>query len=235
MINEFSRLLSLLRTERGISQREAAAALNISQALLSHYENGVREPGFEFLVKVSEYYGVSCDYLLGRTMCRNVNVLTEKDIEEDIKKESNQDTAKEPNADLALQKKVVINSVALLTDMAEAIGNREFATAVIDYLSASIYKVYRYIYSANSENTHQFFAVRPEFFRDACERQMNKCEEEIKSYIYGFNETGSKLEKIDAPRLSHDDVMNQYPKYAQSFFMLLHTVSDKMKDKNTEE
>ena len=40
--SEFSRTLSLLRQEAGISQRKAAAALGISQALLSHYENGIR-------------------------------------------------------------------------------------------------------------------------------------------------------------------------------------------------
>ena len=45
MSSEFSRTLSLLRRERGVSQRTAAMDLGISQALLSHYENGIREPG----------------------------------------------------------------------------------------------------------------------------------------------------------------------------------------------
>ena len=40
MATEFSRTLSLLRKERGVSQRVAAADLGVSQALLSHYENG---------------------------------------------------------------------------------------------------------------------------------------------------------------------------------------------------
>ena len=44
MASEFSRTLSLLRQERGVSQRTAAKDLGISQALLSHYENGIREP-----------------------------------------------------------------------------------------------------------------------------------------------------------------------------------------------
>ena len=48
---EFSRTLSLLRQERGVSQRTAAGDLGISQALLSHYENGIREPGLAFVVK----------------------------------------------------------------------------------------------------------------------------------------------------------------------------------------
>ena len=49
MATDFSRTLSLLRQEKGISQRKAAAALGISQALLSHYENGIREPGLAFV------------------------------------------------------------------------------------------------------------------------------------------------------------------------------------------
>ena len=44
MVQDFPRTLSLLRQERRISQRKAAAELQVSQALLSHYENGVREP-----------------------------------------------------------------------------------------------------------------------------------------------------------------------------------------------
>ena len=60
---DFARSLSLLRQEKGISQRQAAGALGISQALLSHYENGIREPGLTFVVKACDYYGVSADYL----------------------------------------------------------------------------------------------------------------------------------------------------------------------------
>ena len=67
MNEEFSRTLSLLRQEKGVSQRTAATALGISQALLSHYENGIREPGLPFVVRACDYYGVSADYLLGRT------------------------------------------------------------------------------------------------------------------------------------------------------------------------
>ncbi len=61
----FSSRLAALRKERGISQKEAATALGISGALLSHYENGIRECGLEFLCKAAAYYDVSCDYLLG--------------------------------------------------------------------------------------------------------------------------------------------------------------------------
>ena len=69
MERTFPETLSVLRHERNISQRTAAAALHISQALLSHYENGTREPGLDFVRRACDYYGVSADYLL----CRSEN------------------------------------------------------------------------------------------------------------------------------------------------------------------
>jgi len=67
MDRTFPQTLSALRRERNISQRQAAAELNISQALLSHYENGAREPGLNFVCRACDYYQVSADYLLCRS------------------------------------------------------------------------------------------------------------------------------------------------------------------------
>lgn len=69
MEKSFPSRLSALRKARGISQRKAATDLCISQALLSHYENGVREPGLGFVCRACDYYDVSADYLL----CRSEN------------------------------------------------------------------------------------------------------------------------------------------------------------------
>jgi len=65
MERNFSHTMSELRKARGLSQRAAAADLKISQALLSHYETGAREPGLGFVCRACRYYGVSADYLLG--------------------------------------------------------------------------------------------------------------------------------------------------------------------------
>ena len=67
MSRSFPETLSALRKQRNISQRSAAADLNISQALLSHYENDAREPGLHFVCRVCDYYNVTADYLLGRS------------------------------------------------------------------------------------------------------------------------------------------------------------------------
>ena len=66
MERNFAAVMSELRHARGLSQRKVAADLKISQALLSHYENGIREPGLAFVVRACDYYQVSADYLLGR-------------------------------------------------------------------------------------------------------------------------------------------------------------------------
>ena len=71
MDRTFPETLSALRRERNISQRQAAQDLRISQALLSHYENGAREPGLAFVCRACDYYGVSADYLLCRSPLPN--------------------------------------------------------------------------------------------------------------------------------------------------------------------
>ena len=67
MSRTFGAAMGELRRARGLSQRTASAELGISQALLSHYEKGAREPGLDFVVRACNYYGVSADYLLGRS------------------------------------------------------------------------------------------------------------------------------------------------------------------------
>ena len=82
MDRNFSVIISELRKEKGLSQKEAASQLGISQALLSHYEKGIRECGHSFLIKIAEFYGVSCDYILGRTNERNdIKAVTENLLE----------------------------------------------------------------------------------------------------------------------------------------------------------
>ena len=80
MAIEFNRIITLLRKERGITQKQAAQDLGISQAQLSHYEKGIRECGLAFVVQVADYYGVSCDYLLGRSADRNGQTIQVADL-----------------------------------------------------------------------------------------------------------------------------------------------------------
>lgn len=66
MSTPFASRITSLRKEKGLSQKEVAMSLGVSQALLSHYEKGVRECGLDFVVRCAEYFGVTTDYLLGK-------------------------------------------------------------------------------------------------------------------------------------------------------------------------
>lgn len=66
MATAFAQRLATLRKERNLSQKEVAISLGVSQALLSHYEKGVRECGLDFVVRCADYFGVTTDYLLGK-------------------------------------------------------------------------------------------------------------------------------------------------------------------------
>jgi transcriptional regulator with XRE-family HTH domain len=59
--------LKKLRKMRKISQLKLAMDLNMNQNTISRYENLEREADYETLIKLADYFGVSIDYLLGRT------------------------------------------------------------------------------------------------------------------------------------------------------------------------
>lgn len=64
---QFDRILKLLRTEKKMSQQELADALGISKSSINMYERGERQPNFEVLEIIADFFNVDIDYLLGRT------------------------------------------------------------------------------------------------------------------------------------------------------------------------
>ena len=58
--------LKLLRKQKNITLQEMATDFNSSPQVLNNYENGKRQPDFDTLIKLADYFGVSVDYLIGR-------------------------------------------------------------------------------------------------------------------------------------------------------------------------
>ena len=139
MREDFSRTLSLLRQERGISQRKAAAELGVSQALLSHYENGIREPGLNFVTRACDYYNVSADFMLGRTLSRDGAII----VSEELYDASQEKGSLKGSIMATLQKKLVVNTACLLFDVLGAMGDRAAITAAGSYLSDALYQLLR--------------------------------------------------------------------------------------------
>lgn len=56
--------LKLLRKQRNLNQQKVAMDLNISREVISHYENGKRNPDIQMLKILSDYFNVSIDFLI---------------------------------------------------------------------------------------------------------------------------------------------------------------------------
>ena len=65
--NQFGKKLRELRKEKGISQKELGARLNVCNQAVSFWETGSREPDLDTLREIAEYFETSVDYLLGLT------------------------------------------------------------------------------------------------------------------------------------------------------------------------
>ena len=60
-------ILKKLRKEKGITQEELGKILGVTTSMVGMYETNARKPSYEVLLKMADYFGVSTDYLLGKS------------------------------------------------------------------------------------------------------------------------------------------------------------------------
>lgn len=85
--------LRLLRTEKGLKQKDIAEFLGVNRTTYVKYETGASEPDNATLIRLSDFFNVSIDFLLGKTDLRNyndynpgINEKDEKDIARNLEK-----------------------------------------------------------------------------------------------------------------------------------------------------
>ena len=66
-MGDFQNVFKKLRMSLGYTQAELADILGISRSRIGMYETGAREPDFETLEIIADFFNVDTDYLLGRT------------------------------------------------------------------------------------------------------------------------------------------------------------------------
>lgn len=81
----FKDMLKYLRNREGLSQAELADKLGLGKSTVSMYEVGKREPDFETLESIADFFNVDMNFLLGKNDSENKPTLTRKD-ERDIEK-----------------------------------------------------------------------------------------------------------------------------------------------------
>lgn len=227
MRSDFPRILTLLRKEKGISQKQVASDLGVSQALLSHYEKGIRECGLEFVVHAAEYYGVSCDYLLGRSPDRTGAVLSVEDIPEPdaVGKENVFRGSLLPT----LNKKLIANSLNIIYDILQKAGSRELTTEVSNYLMTAVYKMFRELYAANSKNPDGLFATDKPVFEALSSAAMEIGEMKVRCTAQGVETEGiTPFESPEKLAMSPETIAKEYPLFASSLSNLIKTVETYM-------
>ena len=63
----YQQIIRELREDRDLSQADIAKVLKTTQQMYSRYENGTCEMPIRHLLKLCEFYGITADYILGRT------------------------------------------------------------------------------------------------------------------------------------------------------------------------
>ena len=129
MNSDFPRIITFLRKERGLSQKQVASDLGVSQALLSHYEKGIRECGLDFLIKTAEYYDVSTDFLLGRTVQRKPAAVTAAELPEAA--EVGHSRGSMINQ---VNRRLIMNTTAVIFDLLAQIGEKHLTNTVSNFL-----------------------------------------------------------------------------------------------------
>lgn len=221
---DFPRIITLLRKERKISQKKASADLGVSQALLSHYEKGIRECGLDFLVKVADYYDVSVDYLLGRSPEPKGKTFTVDDIP-DTSAARDKVT---PDAAVAIfSKKIVINSVNMLYAMIIESKSKKLLSSVTASLNMAIYKAFRTMCSANHANDANMFSVSEITYRQSADA-VEKLNESI---CVHESESLSRNSEAGAFTFSHESLSAQgYSAYASSMLNLIKNSEASIKE-----
>ena len=62
-----------MRKVKGTTQKQVAEGSEIAERVYQRYESGERKPPFDKLITLADYFGVSIDYLVGRTDNPRIN------------------------------------------------------------------------------------------------------------------------------------------------------------------
>lgn len=234
MNSDFPRIITLLRKERGISQKHAASDLQISQALLSHYEKGIRECGLDFLVKVASYYDVSCDYLLGRSPDPSGRTISIDELpEQDI-------TATDEDKTLGviptLNKKLISNSLNVVYSLLQKSKNKTLMKECSTILMMSVYRVFRIIFSANSKNDDNLFTIPSVMAGVSAKAAESTAEAKALAAVSGLGSdiADSKIDK-NALSISNSTLQSEYGDYSSSLLSLVQNCESQIQILNNAE
>lgn len=219
MLTVFCDNLASLRRHKKVNQREAAQALGVSQALLSHYEKGLREPGLSFLVRAAEYYGVTADYLLGRTEDPSGAAVDREALFAALSEENESIRA---GAQTRLDQLAITDTVGILYDILTRIDDLRLARLYTEYLAYTLYMLFGPLYDINGKGYKELFCLSGET-AEAAQGAQKLCVVQLLRAIK------AKAAANGIPEISAEALFRDYPVRAQSLTALLNQVGEKLR------
>ncbi len=225
----FPRIITLLREEKGLSQKQVSTDLGISQPLLSHYEKGTRECGLDFVVKVADYYDVSCDYLLGRSANRKSGQIVISDIPEPDRSVILASTKSKSEMIDALNKKLIFNSLNIIFDILDKIGNKGLSTECSCLLSTTVYIIFRILYSSNPKNSQNMFSIAEHIYKSKAHALQIIAENNAENIANGLPVADyPSVDRTHRPELSTKMIEEKYTDFSSSIFNLIQNTENRI-------
>ncbi len=200
MSTAFAYRITSLRKEKGLSQKEVAMSLGVSQALLSHYEKGVRECGLDFVLRCADYFGVTTDYLLGRQDSKYGLI-------NDELKFQLLETAGNEKIDMQL----VMLCISFFAERVKRPVDAVFGDKMLWSSAIALYKLV--VYSLNKGH------LKPEWFADSSIRYNDGVFQKIVDVVFG----GLFIDATEIVGQAEEQYSKQFP---EAFNYLFRSVED---------
>lgn len=209
MSGAFSKNLSALRKDQNLSQKQAAQNLGISQALLSHYEKGIRECGLDFVCRAADYYSVSTDYLLGRSSMRN------PDDQDNSYLEISDDAPASVKAQAAMlrhERRVLMDSLNIVFGLLEKINSNSLSREAVVYMCTALNGLYQMLKSSGGARQGDTELLL----------RLAIAENRCRSILRGDGPPGEPaLDKNQMPAVNNDVLKQEFEHTADSLFELI--------------
>lgn len=192
--------------------------MGISQALLSHYEKGIRECGLDFVVKAAQYYHVSTDYLLGLTPQRNGSTIAVTDLPTD----DSQQLRKGERDVQEYDRRLLTNSLNIVFGILKKINSPSLTKEIDTYLNCAVYTSFRVLYSSNPQNPQGTFSLDRRLF-DATINSCMAMSEARSRYILGGDRLAGAagVKRSSIPSMTPESLIREFPQTAPSLFDLI--------------
>ena len=175
----FINRIKLLRSEKGITQRDLAEALDITAGTIGMYESGKRLPSLEVLVNMANFFKVTIDYLIGNSDSRsgqNETLITELGLsDESIDKL----ISFKNHTDVNLSAESFVYLVDVINDIIESRGFEKFISDICSFILMNRDNFVTCTKDINKSLDNKSMKLSPEVLHDAYKSRMSVSLENI--------------------------------------------------------